>query len=71
MEHIMTTQDIITFSIIWMIGGIYYFGMTFLFIVLKLTSHITWSWWWVLSPLWLGFILFFIICGIFIIGYKQ
>jgi hypothetical protein len=23
------------------------------FIVLKLTGYITWSWWWVLSPLWI------------------
>ena len=23
-----------------------------LFIVLKLTGNIDWSWWWVLSPLW-------------------
>ena len=25
-----------------------------LFIGLKLTGHITWSWWWVLSPLWIS-----------------
>ncbi len=36
------------------------------FIVLKLCGVITWSWWWVLSPLWIGFaiavvILFFYI----------
>jgi predicted tellurium resistance membrane protein TerC len=24
-----------------------------LFIALKLTGHITWSWWWVLSPEWI------------------
>jgi len=24
-----------------------------LFIVLKLTNNIDWSWWWVLSPLWI------------------
>ena len=24
------------------------------FIVLKLCDIITWSWWWVLSPLWIG-----------------
>jgi hypothetical protein len=27
------------------------------FIVLKLTEVITWSWWWVLSPLWGGLVL--------------
>lgn len=25
------------------------------FVVLKLTNVIDWSWWWVLSPLWIGF----------------
>lgn len=27
--------------------------LTILFVLLKLTGIITWSWWWVLSPLWL------------------
>ena len=27
--------------------------LTVLFIGLKLTSHITWSWWWVLAPTWI------------------
>lgn len=34
-------------------GGIGFPGLlTVLFIGLKLTGHISWSWWWVLSPLW-------------------
>ena len=28
--------------------------LTLLFVALKLTGHIDWSWWWVLSPLWIG-----------------
>lgn len=24
-----------------------------IFIVLKVTGNITWSWWWVLSPIWI------------------
>jgi len=28
--------------------------LTVLFVALKLTGHIDWSWWWVLSPLWIG-----------------
>ncbi|CAF34081.2 Hypothetical-Protein / belonging to T4-LIKE GC: 762 [Synechococcus phage S-PM2] len=28
--------------------------LTVLFIGLKLTGNITWSWWWVLSPLWIS-----------------
>lgn len=36
-------------------GGIGFPGLlTVLFIGLKLTGHITWSWWWVLSPLWIS-----------------
>ncbi|KKM01740.1 hypothetical protein LCGC14_1791420 [marine sediment metagenome] len=38
-----------------------YYGIGFsglltiiLFIGLKLTGYISWSWWWVLSPLWFG-----------------
>ena len=29
--------------------------LTLLFIALKLTKVITWSWWWVLSPVWISF----------------
>lgn len=28
--------------------------LTLVFIVLKLCKVINWSWWWVLSPFWLG-----------------
>ena len=28
--------------------------LTVLFIGLKLTGYIAWSWWWVLSPLWIS-----------------
>ena len=35
-------------------GGITFLGLLALvFIVLKLTGHIGWSWLWVLSPLWI------------------
>ena len=35
-------------------GGIGFVGLlTILFIGLKLTNVIAWSWWWVLSPLWI------------------
>lgn len=34
-------------------GGISFLGLlTIVFITLKLTNVITWSWWWVLAPLW-------------------
>lgn len=35
-------------------GGISFLGLlTIVFITLKLTKVIAWSWWWVLSPLWI------------------
>lgn len=35
-------------------GGIGFLGLlTIVFIALKLMGYIAWSWWWVLSPLWL------------------
>ena len=34
-------------------SGIGFVGLlTILFIGLKLTGHIGWSWWWVLAPIW-------------------
>lgn len=37
-------------------GGIGFAGLlTVLFVGLKLTGFIAWSWWWVLSPLWISF----------------
>ena len=39
-------------------GGIGFLGLlTILFIGLKLTGHINWSWWWVLAPIWGVFVL--------------
>lgn len=35
-------------------GGIGFAGLlTIVFIVLKLIGKIDWSWWWVLSPIWI------------------
>lgn len=37
--------------------GIGFVGLlTIAFIILKLTGHIDWSWWWVLSPVWIVFL---------------
>lgn len=45
------------------------------FLVLKLTHYIDWSWWWVTSPLWIGFaiwiVTFIIICILGIIFWKK
>lgn len=35
-------------------SGIGFFGLlAIVFITLKLTAYIDWSWWWVLAPIWL------------------
>lgn len=39
-------------------GGIGFAGLlTIVFITLKLLGKITWSWWWVVSPLWISALL--------------
>lgn len=39
-------------------GGIGFAGLlTIVFITLKLLGKIDWSWWWVLSPLWISFLI--------------
>jgi hypothetical protein len=36
-------------------SGIGFSGLlTVLFVGLKLTHFIDWSWWWILSPIWIG-----------------
>ena len=43
-------------------GGIGFTGLlTIVFIVLKLCGVIDWSWIWVLSPIWIVFVLAFVI----------
>lgn len=36
-------------------------ALALLFIALKLTGNIAWSWWWVLSPLWVWPLIVFVI----------
>ncbi len=51
-------------------GGIGFVGLlTIVFITLKLTEYIDWSWWWVLSPIWITFsIVVLIVVVIFILA---
>lgn len=39
-----------------------------MFIGLKLTGHIDWSWWWVLSPIWIPFVFVGAIASIVLVG---
>ena len=51
-------------------GNFFVSLLTVAFIVLKLTGVINWSWWWVLSPLWIG-LLIGIPCIIFLIIMER
>jgi len=49
-------------------SGIGFTGLlTIVFITLKLLDKINWSWWWVLSPLWISTALLIIVLLILII----
>lgn len=43
------------------------------FLILKLTGNIDWSWWWVTSPLWIpvAIVLGFMIFGMLILGLSK
>ena len=50
-------------------GGVGFAGLLFMvFLVLKLTGVIDWSWWWVTAPLWItALVTFAIILIVFIV----
>lgn len=53
-------------------GGIGIFSIMFLiFMTLKLTGFIDWSWWWVTAPLWGGFLLVVLIFVIIYLVIKR
>jgi hypothetical protein len=46
-------------------NGIGFVGLlTILFIGLKLTGFIDWSWWWVISPLWIAALFVVLLVGL-------
>lgn len=52
-------------------SGISFFGaLALIFIVLKLVGVIDWSWVWVLSPIWISWIIFAVIFIITLVIYK-
>lgn len=49
-------------------GGIGVFGLLgVVFVALKLTGYIDWSWWWVTAPFWGGALLVIVLTGGFIL----
>lgn len=47
--------------------------LTLIFVTLKLTGHITWSWLWVLSPLWIpvSFVVFVWLFVLFVLAPRK
>ena len=53
-------------------GGIGFVGLlTIAFIVLKLLGIITWSWVWVLSPIWIDAILVIVLLAIVLLADRR
>jgi hypothetical protein len=52
-------------------GGLGFGGaLLLLFVALKLTKIVTWSWWWVLSPAWIPITLGVLI-GLFVVVFGR
>ena len=52
-------------------GGIGFTGLlALLFIALKLTDVIAWSWWWVLAPLWIPVTLGLVVGVVFLVAWT-
>lgn len=53
-------------------GGIGFFGLlAIVFITLKLTGYITWSWWWVTAPLWGPIVVCLVIAAIALVWHVS
>jgi len=42
--------------------------LTLIFVVLKVTDHIEWSWIWVFSPIWITILFFGVVFGLILVG---
>jgi uncharacterized protein (DUF983 family) len=49
-------------------GGLGLGALLVLFIGLKLTGHIDWSWWWVMSSVWIPLAIFVVLAIVFALG---
>ena len=41
--------------------------LTIVFVVLRLTEHIDWPWVWVISPIWISFVLFSVLAILYLV----
>ena len=44
--------------------------LTIVFLVLKLCGVITWSWWWVVSPIWISWCIVILVVALFAIFFP-
>lgn len=52
-------------------GGVGFVGLlTIVFITLKLLKVISWSWWWVLSPIWIDLLLVIVLATVIVLTKK-
>jgi hypothetical protein len=53
-------------------SGVGFIGLlTIVFITLKLLDRISWSWWWVLSPLWISILIWFVIIAVVLYWQRR
>lgn len=53
-------------------SGVGFIGLlTIVFITLKLLDRISWSWWWVLSPLWISTLIWFVIIAVVLYWQRR
>jgi hypothetical protein len=65
MSRQSTEGGVATSTASWPIATI----LTIIFVVLKLTETIDWSWWWVFSPLWISALFSVVILFLLFIGF--
>lgn len=44
--------------------------LTIVFVCAKLFGAIAWSWWWVFSPIWIGYAVIFVLALIYVVFNK-
>jgi hypothetical protein len=57
------TRSNLPYDVLWVAGTT--------LLVLKLTGVITWSWWWVLTPMWVNIALIPLVIGSWILAARQ
>jgi len=63
----MSDNNVVNYS-----SGLSFPGLiTIVFIILKLTNVIAWSWWWILAPIWISWVLILVVFAIAFICFLM